>query len=183
MSARAQRAAAAAADLALTGDRDAGIVVVDYDRRWPARFAAERDRLAPLLGSGAEIHHIGSTAVPDLPAKPIVDVMALVVDIDEPIDGLISRGGYQYPEAFNAQLAGRRWLCRPSAADRRYHLHLVEDRAVLARHLDFRDRLRASPALAREYAALKQQVAAQLSDDREGYSAAKSEFVARVEGS
>lgn len=144
------------------------------------RFEAERERLAPLLGAAA-IHHIGSTAVPGLAAKPIVDLMALVEDLDAPIEALTERAGYQFPEAFNAQLAGRRWLCRPSARHRTHHLHLVGERAELDRHLRFRDRLRESPALAAEYVALKRRLAIGHQGDREAYTAAKAAFVERLD--
>lgn len=172
--------AAAARDLARAGTTNARVEIVDYDPMWPARFDAERERLARHL-PGAEIHHIGSTAVPGSPAKPVIDVMALVEDVDAPIAVLVEQGGYEYPEAFNATLTGRRWLCRPSAALRTHHLHLVENRAELDRHLRFRDRLRASPALVQEYARLKRDLAERFGDDRERYSEAKSAFVRHIE--
>lgn len=159
---------------------DAPVEIAAYDPTWPSAFEAERARLAPLL-HGAEIHHIGSTAVPGLAAKPVIDVMALVDDLDAPLAGLVEAGGYAYPEAYNAGLSGRRWLCRPSAAHRTHHLHLVDDRAELARHLGFRDRLRADPELAASYAALKRDLAARSGDDREAYTAAKGDFVRSVE--
>lgn len=171
---------AAARDLALAGGPDARIEIVEPDPCWPARFDIERDRLLPLLPD-AVIHHVGSTAVPDMPAKPIIDLMALVDDVDAPIGALIEQGGYRYPEAFNATLQHRRWLCRPSAARRTHHLHLVDDHAELDRHLRFRDRLRASATLRDEYACLKRDLTRRFRDDREGYSAAKSAFIGRVE--
>ena len=172
--------AAAAADLARAGGRDATVEIAEHDPAWAARFTTERERLAPLL-PGGEIHHVGSTAVPGLAAKPVIDLMALVDDVDAPIEALVGRGGYAFPEAFNATLVRRRWLCRPSAAHRTHHLHLVDDRDVLARHLRFRDRLRADPGLAAQYATLKRELAARFPDDRERYSEAKAAFVRRVE--
>lgn len=94
---------------------------------------------------------------------------------------LTDRGGYQYPEAYNATLIGRRWLCRPSASHRTHHLHLVADRDELARNLRFRDALRADAGLAADYATLKRDLAERMPDDREGYTAAKTAFIARVE--
>ncbi len=79
---------AAAADLARAGGRDATVEIVEHDQAWSARFVAERERLAPLLG-GVEIHHIGSTAVPGLAAKPVIDLMVLVEDVDAPVDALV----------------------------------------------------------------------------------------------
>lgn len=173
---------AAARDLAYTGGEDAPIEIVEYDRIWPSRFEVERERLLPLL-PGAEIHHIGSTAVPGMPAKPVIDLMALIEDLDAPIAALVERGGYQYPEAFNAALSHRRWLCRPSAAHRTHHLHLTDERTELGRHLCFRERLRADARLRGEYARLKRDSARRCHGDREAYSEAKSAFVARVETS
>ena len=170
---------AAARDLAEAGVENAPVEIVAYDPGWPALFEAERDRLGPLL-PGAEIHHIGSTAVPELAAKPVIDMMALVPDADAPIAALVERGDYAYPEHFNAMLVRRRWLCRPSAAHRTHHLHLVEDRAELDRHLRFRDRLRADPDLRADYERLKRELARRHPHDREAYSAAKSGFVRRV---
>jgi GrpB-like predicted nucleotidyltransferase (UPF0157 family) len=171
---------AVARDLARTGGQDAPIEIVEYDPAWPARFASERERLLRLLPA-TEIHHIGSTAVPGMPAKPVIDLMALVPELDAPIAALVERGGYEYPGAFNTTLSHRRWLCRPTAAHRTHHLHLVDEPTELARHLHFRDRLRASAPLRDEYARLKRGLAERIGDDREAYSEAKSEFINRVE--
>jgi GrpB-like predicted nucleotidyltransferase (UPF0157 family) len=169
---------AAARDLASAGQRDAPIEIVDYDPAWPARFADELDRLTPLLPD-AEIHHFGSTAVPGLAAKPIIDIIALVSDLDEPIEALVKRAGYRYPPAYNATLHRQRWLCRPSAEHRTHHLHLTLDRDLVARRLRFRDRLRDDAELREQYAALKRDLAARNHDDRTIYTAAKSSFIER----
>ena len=145
---------AAAHDLARAGGQDARIEIVEYDPAWPARFDSERMR--------------SRTA-------------ACQVPIDAPIAALIERGAYQYPEAFNATLSHRRWLCRPTAAHRTHHLHLVDEHTELERHLRFRDRLRASGPLRDEYATLKRELARRLGGDREAYSEAKSAFIRRVE--
>ena len=173
-------AAAAERDLARAGGINAPVEIVEYDPSWPALFETERERLAPSL-PGAEIHHIGSTAVAGMPAKPVIDLMALVDELDAPVAALVAEGGYEYPEEFNAALGDRRWLCRPSAAYRTHHLHLVAERAELDRRLAFRDALRASAALRDEYAALKRDLADRFRDDREAYTDAKSEFILRVE--
>ncbi|HEX3392864.1 MAG TPA: bifunctional GrpB family protein/GNAT family N-acetyltransferase [Solirubrobacteraceae bacterium] len=167
---------AAAEDLARAGAHDAVVQIVEYDPAWPAAFQAERERLAPLL-KGVEIHHFGSTAVPGLAAKPVIDMIALVGDLDAPIDVLVQSAGYQFPRAFNATLAHRRFLCCPSASHRTHHLHLVNEHEELERRLRFRDRLRADPVLAGEYVRLKRALAERFPDDREAYTEAKSEFV------
>ena len=178
----AERRAAGARDLASSDQRDAPVEIADYDPSWPRRFGAEAARLAEIV-AGLELHHIGSTAVPGLAAKPIIDMMAEVDDLDAFVPALVERGGYQCPAAYNATLTGRRWLCRPSAAHRTHHLHLVVDRDELARHLHFRDALRSDSKLVSEYATLKRDLAERMADDREGYTAAKAAFVKRVSGS
>jgi GrpB-like predicted nucleotidyltransferase (UPF0157 family) len=160
--------------------RDAPIEIVEYEAAWQASYAAERARLAPFL-PGAQIHHIGSTAVPGLAAKPIVDMMALVKDLGAPIPALVHGAGYQFPQAFNTTLVHRRFLCYPTAAHRTHHLHLVDDRDHLDRCLRFRDRLRENPRLAAEYAALKRALSKRFANDREGYTRAKTAFVTWVE--
>jgi GrpB-like predicted nucleotidyltransferase (UPF0157 family)/GNAT superfamily N-acetyltransferase len=168
------------ADLARAGVRDGRVELVAYDPAWPALYETERERLEPLLPGFLEIHHIGSTAVPGLLAKPIIDIVALVDDLDAPIAALIG-SGYQYARAFNATLSHRRFLCYPTASHRTHHLHLVDDRPELERRLCFRDRLRADPALAAEYVALKRALAARYPEDREAYTEAKAPFIKRVE--
>jgi len=150
-------------------------VVVPYDPAWPQLFEAERERLeqalAPWLSCG--IHHIGSTAVPGLAAKPIVDMLAGVRDLaaaraaEEPLAAL----GYSYrehrPEAH--------LFVRSDAG-----VHLTEPGSDLWRErLAFRDALRASPQLRREYEDWK---LAHVADDPSGpaYTEAKTPFVARV---
>lgn len=149
---------------------------MEYDPAWPTRFAAERERIGPLLG-GAEIHHFGSTAVPGLAAKPVIDMISLVGNLDIHIAALTTSGGYQFPQAFNATLAHRRFLCYPSASVRTCHLHLVDEPEELERRLRFRDRLRSDAALAREYVTLKRALAVRHRDDREAYTQAKAEFI------
>jgi GrpB-like predicted nucleotidyltransferase (UPF0157 family) len=175
---RTDRRSAAAADLVRARGRDAPVEIADYDPAWPVAFEAERKRIAPLLG-GVEIHHFGSTAVPGLAAKPVIDMIVLVRELDAPIVELVSNAGYQFPEAFNATLTHRRFLCYPTAAHRTHHLHLVDDRQELDRRLRFRDRLRSDPALATEYVTLKRALAERHREDREAYTDAKAAFIKR----
>lgn len=176
------RRVAAADDLARAGVRDAPVEIVEYDPGWPARYAAERARLMPLL-AGAELHHFGSTAVPGLAAKPVIDMISLVSDLDAPIPALVSRAGYRFPQAFNATLAHRRFLCYPSASRRTHHLHLVDEQSELDCRLRFRDRLRADPDLARAYVELKRTLAERHREDREAYTEAKGSFIREHERS
>src|ERR1700677_1832581 len=161
------------------GVRDGRVELVAYDPAWQALYEIERKRLEPLLGA-LEFHHIGSTAVPGLVSKPIIDMVALVDDLDAPIAALIG-SGYQYARVFNATLENRRFLCYPTASHRTHHLHLVDDRAELERRLHFRDRMRADPALADRYAALKCALAVRYPKDREAYTEAKAPFIGCIE--
>ncbi|MGH2904552.1 MAG: GrpB family protein [Solirubrobacteraceae bacterium] len=90
---------------------------------------------------------------------------------------MVANADYQFPEAFNATLTHRRFLCYPTAARRTHHLHLVDEPEDLDRRLHFRDILRADPVLAAEYAALKHALAERHKDDREAYTEAKGAFV------
>jgi GrpB-like predicted nucleotidyltransferase (UPF0157 family) len=173
---QSERRAAAVRDLACAGARDMRVQIVEYDPAWPAAFEAERRRLAPLL-AGVEIHHIGSTAVPGLDAKPIIDMIACVECYEEPVARLVTECAYQYPQAFNATLTKRRFLLYPTPEARTHHLHLVDARSELERYLTFRENLRTHPALAAEYAALKQTLAARFPLDREAYTEAKTQFI------
>ena len=167
---------AAGHDLALKGAGDGPIEIVEYEPSWPAFYIAERERLVSLL-PGLRIHHIGSTAVPGLAAKSVIDMIALVDDLEANIATVVQRAGYQLPARFNANLVHRRFLCYPTASYRTHHLHLVDEREDLDRCLRFRDILRGNPKLAAEYAALKRALAARYREDREGYTKAKTAFI------
>jgi len=104
------------------------IVIVPYDPAWPAGFEAERRRLL-LLAPGVflGIEHIGSTAVPELAAKPIVDIMAAVPSMEaaDRLLAVLCQNGYATSAEFNATLRDRRWLMRQFNGRRTHHLHLV----------------------------------------------------------
>lgn len=161
---------------------DAPIEIVPAGPAWPQRFKEERalleEALAPWLAGG--IHHVGSTAVPGLAAKPVIDILAGVASLDA------SRACFDRLAALEYEYAPYRtdemhWFCKPGPARRTHHLHLVP--AVSPRYRDelaFRDALRADAQLAGHYADLKQQLAAQHRDDREAYTEGKAAFVAGV---
>src|ERR1700691_3201237 len=102
--------------------------VAAYDSRWAAQFVTERDRLLDLLpGRFSAIEHIGSTAVPGLAAKPIIDILAGVGSMSE-ADSLLEplcAHGYETSAEFSASLPDRRWLMRQALGRRTHHLHLV----------------------------------------------------------
>jgi GrpB-like predicted nucleotidyltransferase (UPF0157 family) len=159
------------------------IVVVDYDPAWPARFAAARDAVARALGElVVAIEHIGSTAVPGLAAKPIIDLMVGVRDLAAaraaaiaPMQAL----GYVYLPEYESWLTDELFFRKGPPGPWTHHAHLMERvNPRWARHLAFRDHLRAHPEDAASYAAEKRRLAAQFGDDIAAYGAGKSAFIA-----
>ncbi len=155
-----------------------------HDPAWAEAFELERDRLRALLPEAfGAIEHIGSTAVPGLVAKPIIDIMAAVDSLDN-VEVLIERlcdNGYTTSTEFNASLADRKWLMRWRDGRRTHHLHIVvADGCPWNDRLAFRDALRSEPALARRYAELKAELATRHHADRDAYTDAKSAFLHSV---
>ncbi len=159
---------------------DDPIILADYDPAWAAAFERERERIAAALGAEAlAIEHIGSTAVPGLRAKPIIDILVAVERLE---DGAhyaprLAPLGYVYRP--HDEDAVRLFFLKRSPA--RWHLHLVQQGSwEHRRHVLFRDVLRADPALARDYAALKERLADEFRHRREAYTEAKSDFINRA---
>jgi GrpB-like predicted nucleotidyltransferase (UPF0157 family) len=163
------------------------VVLVDYDPAWPALFEQERARIAPAVAAFAvSIEHVGSTAVPGLCAKPIID-MLLTVDHFGP------------PDLYIPALAALGYVFRndPANVDRHafgvrdaqghrpvpgFNVHIEHHGGLgVRRFIAFRDYLRAHPETAREYCALKRTLAAAYGADRDGYTVAKTAFVRAVE--
>lgn len=159
----------------------APIVIEQPSSSWATEFETEkRLLLTSLPGSGFHIEHIGSTAVPGLPAKPIIDMMLGAYSLSEieSVASHICSLGYQYMPEHEEQLPERRFFAKPVIRPRRIHLHgVVTSGRFWAEHLRFRDRLRECPSLAREYAGLKIRLAAAFGDDRGGYTEAKAAFI------
>jgi GrpB-like predicted nucleotidyltransferase (UPF0157 family) len=160
--------------------------VVPYDPAWPARFARERDHLRACLPSDLvrRIEHFGSTAVPGLAAKPIVDMLVEVTDLEATkarIAPVLEAQGYDY--FWRASRDDDRppfyaWFIKRDASGvRTHHIHMVEAHFDHWDRLLFRDWLIARPDVAREYAALKQRLAQFHASDRIAYTRAKTEFV------
>jgi len=160
--------------------------IVPYDPRWPGEFEAERGRVDAALGSLAlRVEHNGSTAVPGLAAKPIIDIQISVARL-HPIDayaGPLASLGYVH--VCHEDDARCPFFHRPRDWPHTHHVHVVEAGGPEERRtLAFRDYLRAHPAAAREYDGLKRRLAALLggrdADSREAYAVAKSAFVERI---
>jgi GrpB-like predicted nucleotidyltransferase (UPF0157 family) len=157
--------------------------LVEYDPSWPARFAEEAKRIQCALGArAAAIEHVGSTAVPGLAGKPVLDI-AVAVESEAAADACIARLqalGYVYrgPHGEDPQ---RRYYVRDAGAQRIAQIHLyVLPAPAWEEKLAFRDALRADPTLAQAYAAEKRRVADAVGWDKAAYSITKGSFIEAV---
>ncbi|MFG0330542.1 MAG: GrpB family protein [Phycisphaerales bacterium] len=159
------------------------IRLVESDPRWPARFSDEAGALRRALSDRGlvAIEHIGSTAIPGLRAKPIIDIMAGADRIDRVVPewrSTLESLGYRYRNDVEHLIPERRYFDKGKGTPNAFHLHIVErDTSFWREHLDFRDWLRTHPTDAKAYARLKQELADQFGYDRRGYCDAKSEFI------
>ena len=151
--------------------------VVPYDHAWPQLFEAEAQQLRDALGTNLRvIEHIGSTSVPGLVSKPIVDLAASVESLDDLDIGAVEELGYRYVPVFEEELPNRRYFTRGV-----YHLHVYEqEHEEFMDYVRFRDYLRTHPEDAELYGQLKLRLASEHAEDREAYQAAKASFVVRL---
>jgi GrpB-like predicted nucleotidyltransferase (UPF0157 family) len=163
-------------------EKDEPVTVQAYDPAWPARFEDERRLLEPVLGEfvSGGIHHVGSTSVPGLDAKPVIDILAGIGDLAaaRPCIDLLAPLGYLYaPYRADEML----WFCKPHPARRTHHLHLVPVGSARYRdELLFRDYLREHPDARVGYARLKHDLAVRHHEDREAYTEGKTTFVLEI---
>jgi GrpB-like predicted nucleotidyltransferase (UPF0157 family) len=167
-----------------------GVHLSAYDPGWPGHAARYAEELRLVLDRWllGPIEHVGSTSIPGLVAKPVIDLMAQVTDMDAVVGQAGARlGGINWRHV-PPHLDGRpfrRFFAKvsPDGQHRLAHLHLMSAGAARwDQQLRFRDALRASPALREQYAAVKSRLASTYPDDRERYTAEKAEFVTRVLG-
>ncbi|MDV4342623.1 GrpB family protein [Methanoculleus sp. YWC-01] len=157
--------------------------VVDYDPIWPDLFRTEARQMEDILKENLiEVFHIGSTSVPGLKAKPIIDIMPVVLSIEQ-IDersGQFEAIGYESMGELG--IPGRRYL-RKGGENRTHQIHAFQYDSVqnITRHLAFRDYLRCHPDVCSAYAALKSELAMRYPGDIGGYCDGKDTFVKRVE--
>jgi GrpB-like predicted nucleotidyltransferase (UPF0157 family) len=160
------------------------VVLAEYDPRWPDLFETEKKRILDAIGPRVlATEHVGSTAVPGMPAKPVIDMMVGTRNVAATADAC----------AASLQSIGYEYIPKPALTDRRffrrgawllecmYHLHMVElGGETWNRYTVFRDALRADPELARGYHELKRQLAAEYRFDRGAYTAEKNSFIEGV---
>jgi len=151
------------------GHRHDRIVIRPYDPAWPELFTQQAGRLTSVLGSQlvVPLEHIGSTSVPQLASKPIIDMLALIENYDAFQEGMTAAGSIG-------------WLRAPEPGDT-HHLHVVERQSAdWPQWLAFRDYLRAHPEAALEYANLKAALAEADDQDRTRYRAAKAPYIRSI---
>jgi GrpB-like predicted nucleotidyltransferase (UPF0157 family) len=159
------------------GQERRDIRIVSYDLAWPAKFAAERDRIVAALGATARrVDHIGSTSVPSLAAKPIIDIDLSVPDVDDEASYLpaLEKAGYH----LRVRQPGHRMV---RTVDRGVHVHIcAEGSDWERRHLLFRDWLRHDKSDREAYANLKRELAMRDWPDMNAYAAAKGAMIAEI---
>jgi len=160
------------------------IRVVPYDTAWPARFRIESQLIRISLSDlDPQIEHIGSTSVPGLAAKPIIDILVGVRSLEafERHYERLTVYGYEYIPEYERVLPDRRFFKRVVRGIRTHHVHVVEENGrYWKRYLKFRDQLRNDGFIAARYAELKRRLAARFPYERDAYTNGKSSFVETV---
>jgi GrpB-like predicted nucleotidyltransferase (UPF0157 family) len=155
-----------------------------YDPAWPAAFATARAEIAAVFAPpGVVVEHIGSTAVPGLAAKPVIDLLlgAPSLAVIEAAIPALAALGYGYRPAYEADIPERRYFVKAEPGALKLHLHGVVSGSALWRdHLAFRDALRGDAGLRADYENLKLDLARQFAADKAAYTAAKAPFIQEV---
>lgn len=158
------------------------IELSEYQDEWPILFEQEKAFLLEKIGGwfyGA-VEHVGSTSVPRLLAKPVIDIMFGVRSLEASkgaIEVLVDNGYCYYPYKIETM----HWFCKPTPAVRTHHLHLIPYESPLwMERLKFRNQLRNNPDIARQYGELKQALAVVHANDREAYTQSKWPFIREV---
>ncbi|MER3495147.1 MAG: GrpB family protein [Mastigocladus sp. ERB_26_2] len=161
------------------------VVIVEYDPRWQIMFAEEATLIWQVLDSDlvVEIEHIGSTAIPGLAAKPVIDIMVGVRSLEDAKQAIPVLEALDYVYWRDDPRSGRMFFVKgmpPYGKRRTHHIHIVEAYGEFWQRKLFRDYLRIHPEEAKRYEALKRDLAARFPTDREAYTNGKSEYIQRV---
>ena len=160
----------------------ASVILEEYCSSWPEKFEQEKEHLMSVVGSwnyGA-IEHVGSTAVPGMVAKPVIDIMFGVKSLEssKPAIEILVENGYEY---WPYKKEVMHWFCKPSDAFRTHHLHLIPFESQLwYERIKFRDLLRTDRIIFDQYSALKIDLAGSYKEDREAYTEKKWPFIKQV---
>jgi len=159
------------------------VIVADYNPSWPEQYQHEAGIIGNIIGSKLiEIHHIGSTSIPDMQAKPIIDIMPVVENLSyiDLLTDSMQRNGYEALGEYG--IPGRRYFRKRSkTVDVNAHIFSPDNKDDIIRHLAFRDYLVAHKKIADEYGNLKSDLAQKYPDDIESYMDGKNSFVKKTE--
>ena len=145
---------------------------------WQERFEQVRGALAAALGPGVRIEHVGSTSIPGIAAKPVVDVQVSVPDVEDEESYVPQIEASGWPMRARERAAGHRYFRDPAGTPRRVHIHVSQAGSEWERkHLLFRDYLRAHPERARAYEAIKRAASERYEANRLAYTEAKGPFI------
>lgn len=157
------------------------VLIAPYSEEWPQYFRhAEAELLAAFAPLAVSIEHIGSTSVPGLVAKPVIDVMLAASSLQEVEMKIaaLAELGYAYVAKYEQDLPMRRYFVKSPADSLRVHLHAVEAGSQFWKeHIAFRDMLRTNAQLRSQYQALKLRLAQEFADDKSAYTDAKGPFI------
>lgn len=153
------------------------ILVVDYDANWPSQYEQEKNRILDALGNTVvDIQHIGSTSVPGLAAKPVIDILLGLEQVPPSQALVFSLETLSYFYYGELGIPGRHYFRR--GVPRTHQIHLVQvDSEFWETHLLFRDFLRAHPNAAQQYEALKRKLAVEFRYDRDRYTSSKAVLI------
>lgn len=152
------------------------IVLTEYNDRWESFYAEEAAELKKILPNDAIVNHIGSTAIDGIWAKPIVDILVEISGCLAEVSAVLENNGWTKMSESEKRISFNKGYTESGFAEKVYHLHLrtVGDNDEIY----FRDYLIAHPEIAKEYEALKKELWKKFEHDRDGYTEAKSAFVA-----
>ncbi len=159
------------------------VEVVPYDRRWAEQFKGEAGRITAVLCQEAQaIHHIGSTSIPGIVSKPIIDILVEVKAIEkvDEFNGDMIGLGYQPRGEYG--IPGRRYFIRDVGATGTHHVHMfTAGDPQVERHLNFRDYMLAHPEEARAYSLVKEDLARRFPEDMDSYVEGKDGFIKEMD--
>jgi len=164
----------------------APVIIEEYNPKWPLLYEDEKNRILNAIGEKCEsIEHVGSTSVPGLGAKPIIDITIGFRTLSEAEECIkpMNKLGYENIKEHEAEIPERRYLTKGSKIEgRTHHVHMVETSSKFwKRQLLFRDYLRNNPNVAEEYYRLKKKLANQYGNDRRAYTEGKTAFIQAIE--
>jgi GrpB-like predicted nucleotidyltransferase (UPF0157 family) len=158
------------------------VEVVSYDNAWGAMFKEEKHKLSRALGDEVvEVHHIGSTAIPQMWAKPTIDILVVVRDIEKVDKHNRSMTAIGYAAMGEYGISGRRFFTKGQSS-RTHHVHVFQEGSPqIERHLRFRDFMIAHPSEAARYAELKRELAERFKSDIDSYCEGKDAFIRDID--